>query len=305
MPIGASAQYTDAALPHTNYVHEDEFPFLNASAPLRDIYDNGIWPGTCGGGTKKGSARVPDGLLIGEGNSNYLPNNSGGALLADGQTIMEFQYTSRCGGTAPVYVGRTACSMSIYGSGVECYGAHGGSGLSGVGGGLRTWEVSGSAPIAHALKVTLPSYVLSSCSSGYRWPALTADSGYNNSGSWQYYAGSNCSLRMGALLAVPPSVNCDTLVSATLARRICKAMQDYGAYVVDVHPSWNAGCQCPRTDWRPMTINGEVGTAGAVEAVGSQMLTIFDNLDVVNNNSSTSVGGGGAPRVPLAPPIGN
>lgn len=151
----------------------------------------------------------------------------------------------------------------------------------------------------------MPSYLLSNCSSGYRWPAIAADSGFNDNGSWQFYAGSNCNLRMGALLAIPPGLNCDTLVSAALARRICKAMQDYGAYVVDVHPSWNAGCQCPRTDWRPMTINGEIGTGDATTAVGSQLLTLFENLHVVSNNSSSSVGGGGAPRVPLAPPIGN
>ncbi len=305
MPIGSGAVYSDAGLPKTNYVHEDEFPILSATGPTRDIYDNGTWPATCGGGSKKASAVIPDGLLVPEGNASYLPNNSGGALLADGRTILEFQYASRCSGTGPLYVGRTGCSMDIYGSGIGCFGAHGGSGLSGVGSSLRVWEINSSAPIAHALKLTLPSYVLSSCSSGYRWPATASDSGYNDIGSWQYYAGINCNLRMGSLLAVPPAVNCDTLVAATLARRICHAMQDYGAYVVDVHPSWDAGCQCPRTDWRPMTVNGEIGTANPVEAVGSQMLTLFENLDVVTNNSSSAIGGGGTPRVPLAPPIGN
>jgi hypothetical protein len=110
---------------------------------------------------------------------------------------------------------------------------------------------------------------------------------------------------MGALLAVPPATNCDALVSATLARRICHAMQDYGAYVVDVHPSWSAWCQCPRLEWRPMTINGEAGTGSAVSAVGSQMLTLFAGLQVVTNNGASTIGGGGAPRVPLTPPIGN
>jgi hypothetical protein len=234
-----------------------------------------------------------------------MPNNAGGALLNDGRTIREFQYAARCSGTGEMYVGDTRCDLDIYGSGLGGFCAHGGSGLSGVGGSLRVWEVNGSGPIQHALKLTLPSYVLSNCNNGYRWPAVAADSGNDDNGSWQYYAGSNCNLRMGSLLAIPPSVNCNTLVSATLARRLCQAMQDYGAYVVDVHPSWNAGCQCPRTDWRPMTINGEDGTGGAVGNVGSQVLTLFEELAVVTNNGSSAVGGGGTPRVPLLPAIGN
>lgn len=306
MPIGSGATYVDANLPRTNFYHEDEFVLLNPGAPLRTLRDNGAWPATCGGGSVEGQIRVPDGYLIEEGNSSYMPNNAAGGIQSDGRTIQEFLYASRCSGTGDIFTGLTLCSHDIYGNGgIGQYCAHGGSGLSSVGGSLRVWEVNSSAPIAHALKVTMPSYLLSNCSSGYRWPAIAADSSFNDSGSWQYYAGSNCNLRMGALLAIPPSLNCDTLVAAALARRICKAMQDYGAYVVDVHPSWNAGCQCPRTDWRPMTINGEIGTGDATTAVGSQLLTLFENLHVVSNNSSSSVGGGGTPRVPLAPPIGN
>lgn len=304
-PIGSNAQYVDANLPRTNYYHETELVYLDPSAPLRPLRDNGQWPATCGGGSSQGEVRIPDGVLISQGSDSYMPNNAAGALRADGRTIQEFLYASRCNGTGEVYTGLTLCEHDIYGSGVGPYCAHGGSGLSGVGGSLRLWEITSTQPIKHALKITMPSYLLSKCNGGQRWPAQNADSGYSDTGSWQYYAGTICDLRMGSLLAMPANVNCDTLVSAALARRICKALQDYGAYVVDVHPSWNAGCLCPRTDWRPMTLNGEAGTEAPTEAVGSQILTLFENLDVIANNSASNLGGGGTPRVPLSPPISN
>lgn len=304
-PIGSGAQYVDANLPRTNYYQETELIYLDPAAPLRTLEDNGQWPATCGSGSNEGQVRIPNGVLIDEGSDSYMPNNAAGALRADNNTIQEFLYASRCNGTGSVYTGLTLCEQSIYGSGIDGFCAHGGSGLSGVGGSLRLWEINSTQPIKHALKITMPSYLLSKCNGGQRWPAQNADSGYSDTGSWQYYAGTNCNLRMGSLLAMPATANCDTLVSATLAKRICKALQDYGAYVVDVHPSWNAGCQCPRTDWRPMTLNGEAGTEAPTEAVGSQLLTLFENLDVIANNSSSAIGGGGTPRVPLSPPISN
>jgi hypothetical protein len=303
-PIGSWAQYAPANLPRTNYVHENEIPLLSPSSPQRSVHHNGSALAACAAGTPwPHQIAIPDGLIIAEAQGEYRPNNAGGVLLSDGRTIREFQYAARCSGTGDLHVGATRCTLDIYGSGMGCFAAHGGSGLSGVGGSLRVWEVQGSGPIRHVLKLTLPSHVLSGCEEGHRWPARTADTGYDNPQSWQYYAGANCGLRMGSLLAIPPGVNCQTLVTATLARRICVALQDYGAYVVDVHPSWNTTCQCPRTDWRPMTINGEIGTAAPVGAVGSQVLTLFENLHVVTNNGESSVGGGGSPRAPLPPPI--
>lgn len=306
MPLGSKAHYVPANLPRTWYVHEDEFPMLTATAPQRTVHHNGSPRAACAPGSPWGhTIAIPDGLMIAEAEGDYQPNNAGGVLLSDGRTIREFQYAARCSGTGDLHVGATRCALDIYGAGVGCFAAHGGSGLSGVGGSLRVWEVNGTQPIRHALKVTLPSHLLSGCGQGHRWPALTGDTGYDDPQSWQYYAGGNCELRMGSLLAIPPSANCQTLVTSELARRICRALQDYGAYVVDVHPSWNTTCQCPRTDWQPMTINGETGTAGAVSAVGSQVLTLFQNLHVVANNAASTVGGGGAPRVPLSPPINN
>jgi hypothetical protein len=151
----------------------------------------------------------------------------------------------------------------------------------------------------------MPSYLLSSCNGGFRWPAVAADQGYDSLTSSQRYVGAVCDFRMGSLAAIPPAIDCRILVASSLAQRVCQALQDYGAYVVDVHPSWDPTCGCPRTDWRPMTINVEASSAPTLTAIGSELLTIVQNLSVVTNNSPLNVGGGGTRRAPLAPPIGN
>jgi hypothetical protein len=298
MPIGSGAVYKNIYLPNTEYVHEDEIIGMNPSAPLRQTYDRNAWDASCSGGSSFGQFPVPDGLITDVTSGSYLPNNTGGFVKTDGRTIQEGIWIARCSGTGNLYWGLTLGQQDIYGDGVSgFYGGHGGSGLSAVGGSLRLWEVNGSGPIQHALKVTLPVSALSGCSSGYRWPAQIADSGFNEPGSWSYYSGSVCDMRMGSLIALPPAEDCNAIVSAPLARRICQALQDYGAYVVDTHPN--------APGWSPSTLNGEIGTGPAVEAVGGQLLTVFAKLKVVSNNSPSSIGGGGTPRVPLAPPIGN
>ena len=54
-----------------------------------------------------------------------------------------------------------------------------------------------------------------------------------------------------------------------------------------------------------MTINGEIGTQSSLDAIGSQLVPMITSLKVIANNASNNIGGGGTPRVPLAPPIGN
>jgi hypothetical protein len=97
---------------------------------------------------------------------------------------------------------------------------------------------------------------------------------------------------MGSLLALPPSTPCNT--GAELTRRVCAALRDYGAYVVDIHPTTSS--------WRPFTLNLESGTD---PLNGNEMIGLFQQLQVIVNNGSGNIGGGGTPRAPLAPPIGN
>lgn len=297
MPVGSLARFVPAHLPRTAYYHEDELPMLAQGAPLRAVVHTGEAEARCGaGGAVVGQYAIPDGYIVPGAQAGERPNRAGGVVDAAGTTVLEFQYASRCDGVGALEAGAIRCSHSIYGSGVGCFGGHGGSGLSGVGGSIRRWEVEEGAEIEHALKLTLPVSVLSACNGGYRWPALTADDGFSVPGVNQY-TGTNCELRMGSLLALAPDEDCDGLVTAALARRVCRALQNYGAYVVDSHPNM-AG-------WRPLTLNGEYGTAGAFYAISGQLLTLFERLQVVTNNGPGSVGGGGSPRVPLLPMINN
>jgi hypothetical protein len=156
---------------------------------------------------------------------------------------------------------------------------------------LRMGELNGPDPVRHALKVNLFAQRFLSCSDGgYRWPAFRADA-YMDCSS---YGGDVAALRMGSLLAITPSVNCDATVTSRHARKLCHALQDYGAYVVD-DTYWDVHAI-------DLDVNAEFGDGGSFH---SDMQKLFEMLNVVDNNSPGSIGGGGTPRAPLAPPIGN
>jgi hypothetical protein len=300
MPIGTGAQYSPANLGvPSNYFTEDEFLYLDPTAPIRTLSGDGhAWPASCSGGPDNVQVRVRDGATIPSGGASYQPNNTGAALLADNSDVVqEFFASCRNNGGGTLYAGWVLCQHSLRGSGLGSFCAHGGSGLTAVGGSLRVWETAPGTPIRHALKLTMPVSTLSDdqvgeCDGGYRWPAIAADGGWNDVGGNSNYSGSVNQLCMGALLALPPGTNCGALVTGELSQRICAALRDYGAYVVDVHPYGPT--------WRPFTINGEVGVGSMIS--GSQMITLFNSLQVVVNNGPGTVG---SPRVPLAPAIGN
>jgi hypothetical protein len=304
MPIGSGAQYTPANLgTPQQWFTEEEFIYLDPNAPVRTLSGGGhAWPASCTGGSSSLQVRIRDGATIPGGGPPYAPNNTGGVLLHNNtDLVQEFLASCRNNGTGTLYAGWFLCQHSLKGSGVGPYCGHGGSGLSAVGGSLRQWELAPGTPIRHTLKLTLPAATLSGnipgqsaiCDNGYRWPAQIADGGWDGGGSSRY-AGQVPTLCMGSLLALSPSVNCNALVAAELSRRICAALRDYGAYVVDIHPTTSS--------WRPFTINLESGND---PLNGTEMIALFQQLQVVMNNSQSSVGGGGTPRVPLAPPIGN
>jgi hypothetical protein len=119
-------------------------------------------------------------------------------------------------------------------------------------------------------------------------------------------------LQPGALLAVPPNINISQLdLVSPPAIKIFTALQDYGAYVV-ADSAWNStsiamqagvdeefeqlfGFKFSQTDRRCQQPKGC--------AFLQEMWRIFAQLHVVDNNFKTSIGGGGLPRVPPAPPL--
>lgn len=121
--------------------------------------------------------------------------NNGASIFINSSYVLQTQPLYRCTPGSPLLtsfktwelnpdprkgpVGRHVTSLWDEGS----YGAHGGSGLSSLGGMIRKGELnSSSPPIQHAVGIELYAHKYYYCSdkvnrtSCYRWPALTADS---------------------------------------------------------------------------------------------------------------------------------
>lgn len=309
LPLGAQLSLVAANLPKT-FMSVDEEPIILApAAPLRGGYQNWDWPASCrtSGATYLGQFPVPDGYVVPQPSGGFLPNYSGGVLLGDGRTIVEMQYGTRCSGTGPLTMGIQRDRHDIYGSGLGYgIGGHGGSGLSGVAGSLRVWEVQSDAPIRHALKLTISAKFLSKSNGGHRWPAVVADTGYNVPGDFMEYVGTNPALRMGSLLVLPPGVDINGLgLQTAMGKRLAWTLQNYGAYIVDSGPQ----------TWTPHLWVVEYGVQQAMEgrwgypmdggAMNSDSLTLMSLLQVVDNNGPGSVGGSGTRVQPLLPPISN
>jgi hypothetical protein len=120
-------------------------------------------------------------------------------------------------------------------------------------------------------------------------------------------------MKMGALLALLPSFDTNSLRTEP-AKHLAWTLQNYGAYIDD-----SVGAGSPRY----YMINTETGPDGDFttqfysdwgfsitdySAAGTtpsnwtkDLQDIFNNLQVIDNNSAQSVGGGGTPRQPLAP----
>ena len=121
------------------------------------------------------------------------------------------------------------------------------------------------------------------------------------------YNGTNPHLRPGALLAIPQSAASMQVLEGLQtapARKIMWTLINYGAYIGD-DTAANRG-----------TFGVENGVQEEFETVYKQpfdakhgstfyedLLTVFQSLKIVGNSAEDSIGGGGKPVQPLAPPI--
>jgi F5/8 type C domain len=261
-------------------------------------------------------------------------NLSSAYIQPDG-TVVQLNYTGRCTAGGPLIgvpvwefmaAHRTRAEIEADQKlkvGLGIYGGHGGSAMSAHGGNLRKGDLLGPTPIQHVLSMDIWGLFLfyeSICQDpygtcrGYRWPAATNDGAapVGISDPVGGYYGTNREFRMGALLALLPSLTEAALQLRTPeARKLFHALQDYGVYVVD------------DTGWKRTDFNMDVEAAeeyqaargfyfgSANQAFGAEspsQLDLFHDLrelvtalHVVSNNGPTSVGGGGTPRQPLAP----
>ena len=181
-------------------------------------------------------------------------------------------------------VGSMASWIDARGDGTGWWNGRRASMLPSFAGLVRTSEI-GAGRIPHALAALVPTTLLAKA---FVWPAYTID---RNSG----YTGTL--LPMGALLAIPATVDITKLGLSPRGLVIARAAQDYGVYVVD---RGGAG----------LTILAELGNmeihwdrVGTAAPDWMDLETIGNQLRWVDNNSLSTPGGGGTPRQPLAPPV--
>lgn len=324
MPIGSNAQYVPAKLemPTSGMLTLDEdYIVLTPDAADMKVYWCDVrW----GAGDRctptqplnlQANVPIPQTFVVSPQTWDGSKPNAGIAvLLKDKRTIWQSQPFAHCtsGGDATTgYV--YADNQDLYGQGY--YGSHGGSRLSVLGGSIRNHELSPtSGPIRHAIKMNLcgkKNLYYDAVNKGFRWPALAADA----------YASTNYGInrttspvpecRMGALMAIPASVTLESMaLETTPGKMLAQALQDYGGYVVD-DTGWDVFAI--ETEWGP---NGRfrdefkknwgfdfvVSMSQATStAWGRDIVKIYKALNIVNNNTATSIGGGGTPRQELAP----
>ena len=339
----------------------DHFVAVSASDPLVSWWIQGWW-GT--GGSKAGGSTcvptpancfchcevLPDAPAFAKklhlpyefvtNRSDGCAGNNGLAMLQpDNITVIQTQPAYRCtrGGPLLSKSGANASvgcpnghplAVDITSSGPEtALGAHGGSGLSAIGGVIRLHEIGKDAPpIAHALKLELFAHEYyfgggkakrrlqppSSSNGGrtqYVWPATGSDS-Y----TWETckpksrclaYGGTNQYLAPGSLLALPAGVakQLRSTLRTEPARRVADAFRDFGGYIVDDTASdsasltWESGA----SEAFEQEYGFPLDTAGGDWY--KDLVEIFQALHIVINNKPGSVGGGGTPRVAPLPPL--
>jgi hypothetical protein len=302
MPIGSGARYVPAKILAAGHVGVDEERLIKLSAtdPQRPIYAPSSWEKRWPGNTELqyGTMPVPDNLIIPDSSGGNTPNECSAFLLPDGRTVKQLEPTCRVE-TGKQIVGYPQKDQDIFGPGI--LGSHWGSGLSTLGGSIRKGELTGKAPIRHAIKLNIwaKQMYYGTDRKGFRWPAANSDSYAKGA-----YRGKNRMLAMGSLVALSPTLTPASLgLKTAVGRKIFFALQDYGAYLTD-DSAWDAVDFCVEKG-----VNDEVIATYGHELEGDSgdfyedVMKMIPKLAVIDNNGPSTVGGGGNPRKPLAPPF--
>ena len=313
MPIGSEAVYVPANLEPSYSVGVDVQLLLKLDAndpqrPVLATYD--FKKDRCSSSDELGfSLPFPDDYVVPDaGNSPYglTPNSNFALLLPGDSTLFQGQLLTRCTAGGPIHMGawyRYANNrnyVSIYGSGNTGADGQGASGMSNLGGTLRKGELTGKAPIRHAIKINpfAQKYLYySNAVPGYRWPATRAD---NYASDANQYLGDNPKLVMGSLLAIPPNVTAESLNLTTEAgKKLFFTLQNYGAYFTE-DAAWDHYDLIVERD-AELEFEAQYGFSLESDTWKYDFFKLIQSLYIIDNNSPTSIGGGGTPRQPLAP----
>jgi len=301
-------------MPKSFFSDDDYFIATTANDPQVPWFNQGWW-GEPGGtahcnitGSYVGLLHFPANLTV----TAFDNNNAAAILQPDNDTLVLTQPLYVCTPRAAILSildtsihGRT----SIRGNGT--WGGHGGSSLSAIGGTIRRGELlPGSGPIRHALKLELfaKDYYYDKAP-GFLWPALNCDGyAFACSENPNCYGGKNIFLSPGSLLAIPLNVSASIAgkMKTEPATSLLWTLTNYGGYLVD-DTYYTRGTICTehgvtdefKSAW------GYSFNALPGDDFYADLLLVFQNLWIVTNNGPYSIGGGGSPLQPLAPPICN
>jgi len=254
LPIGKGAVYVPATLEAPNqYIYEadPDVLILKPLAPNTTFYYNSAgWSGQnrcLAEGQALFAAPFPPDFIVHSDGNNY----SGAFLMPNNHTIRQGQPVAHCSGKyielflparsflilfsvdGNVTLLVKAPTVDLYTDGI--LGAHGGSGLSSIGGTLRLGELLPGGYVArHALKTNLFARLnyyrngtdKTSC---YRWPAVTCDGYFDDLSQPLYYNGNNTAVRQGSLLALNATVDINKLgLTSEAGLNLAWTFQNYG-----------------------------------------------------------------------------
>ena len=313
IPIGASATRVPVNLPPvaTTLVDEQDIVLMDPTQPVTTFLQNGGFASNrCTGTGNLGSACIPASFVVPSQTKNF----STGAVMADSTTYLQGGSFGRCtAGTSPTLDHATSPNMSLGGDGLV--GGRGGTALDCLGGTLRLGELVPGGTIAHALALSMDD--LDNSTNHFIWPATKQDS-YS-------YNGSNPNMGPGALLALPVNFNVAGLLTAP-AKILAQCLIDYGGYNTnDTKDSSFHIC----TEFGPLgTVASQflsvwgfpLATTGGNANWTADIQTIYASLQAITSNTlaqyTTNLNnyntgnpanytgaGGGAPLVPLSPPL--
>jgi hypothetical protein len=171
----------------------------------------------------------------------------------------------------------------LYGPGVGQGGvrAYGGSAIGGL---IRAGELK--AEIRHVLAFAIDQ---SQQKDSWVWPATT-----NDQAAAGNYTGH---LPMGQLVGIPPGLDLCTLGLSTAGLVFARALQDYGAYLVDSSGGLAFYAE-PRVE-----DDAALGEASLLNDARTDLAKIVPQLRCVTDSTMATPGGGGPRRAPPAPNV--
>lgn len=226
LPIASSALFADDANIRVGSAN------LNSTAwttRIRQASNSDPLVTCTGGNLGTFQLRVPAGVAASNGTDGTLD-----IIAPDGHTHWDFYKFIRIDDTHATYVTCRQSSLSdvLTGTGWGAGGVWAGTTAAAacyMGGVLRAEELQlvGIDRIRHALQCAMAPQQLKSGTTKpqtYQWPAISSD------GSWAAYSGT---IPIGALLAIPPSIDITALVSNPDAQALAWCLQNFGVYVVN------------------------------------------------------------------------